>query len=754
MSRITFVDKHGNPLPIHDQESHPLLRFMDSDPRRAVTKQYAGRWYVQVPKGINPAVRVETGENDAGEFKPLIQKKEPSTYELPQSLSIPAAGVLRFVDRQGTDSLVALSPSLYVQPASLKEEEYTNLLRRLGNLCVAVGSATLAPIPDTVVGGPVTDGEGEPDDPRFRPISLYLRLARVMQRQWPLIQNTPARRVAYRIQHINTRRASNSAQVAQKRAKHPGRRRLSILGRQEVTDTQENEVLAFVLQRVLIDQGPVLIQQLKSIKDNDLRWSAPLYDLVEKKKKDVRAQRTELVKSVQSKIHEVQKTIKWAKRQARAPIIASCGEQPELPSSPSRQLMRSAEYGPVYRALIEYLNHQPTTLDPRDQGLLYSIRERGILPTRDLYEKWVFMELYGQLILSFGFEPESSADNLFAVVSAQNGLLKLDSGTTFSLVRRVAENSGRKSHSKIRIELSYEPRVDRSNRDGYLKPDVYARVKRDRRSALEFAFDAKYRSYASMSGSGYASKEISKYGESHYFWDLLGTARDKYLHQLGTIGAFIIHSDPEKDSYWGGFPIGELEGSKQQTDTDKFVSHRFGSIFSTPDGPGQGLRRLEKLWRCILAYHCKLDDICWTCGSRVQPTRVTQAGKESRYGKGRLYQCCDRFWIVTNCTNSGKHKLVKYGRESFHAIKDDDPWSCTCPTCGDLHGQTDENPNPSPPTCKKCGGSGHIPSYSHVAGGVCFRCGGSGDRRTKKQKTANTPNQPDETFAPDDELPF
>lgn len=29
-------------------------------------------------------------------------------------------------------------------------------------------------------------------------------------------------------------------------------------------------------------------------------------------------------------------------------------------------------------------------------------------------------------------------------------------------------------------------------------------------------------------------------------------------------------------------------------------------------------------------------------------------------------------------------------------------------------------------SCSRCGGSGDIPSYKHVEGGVCFRCGGSG----------------------------
>lgn len=31
--------------------------------------------------------------------------------------------------------------------------------------------------------------------------------------------------------------------------------------------------------------------------------------------------------------------------------------------------------------------------------------------------------------------------------------------------------------------------------------------------------------------------------------------------------------------------------------------------------------------------------------------------------------------------------------------------------------------------CPKCGGTGHIREYSHVSGGICFHCNGSGKAR-------------------------
>jgi len=35
-------------------------------------------------------------------------------------------------------------------------------------------------------------------------------------------------------------------------------------------------------------------------------------------------------------------------------------------------------------------------------------------------------------------------------------------------------------------------------------------------------------------------------------------------------------------------------------------------------------------------------------------------------------------------------------------------------------------PATSSPACPKCGGSGRIPEFRHVAGGECFACGGTG----------------------------
>lgn len=69
----------------------------------------------------------------------------------------------------------------------------------------------------------------------------------------------------------------------------------------------------------------------------------------------------------------------------------------------------------------------------------------------------------------------------------------------------------------------------------------------------------------------------------------------------------------------------------------------------------------------------------------------------------------------------------------------------TCPDCGktadnwlDLLGCCEPAPSTTSPElagvtpepesrpCGRCGGSGKIRGYEHVAGGICFRCSGSG----------------------------
>lgn len=137
--------------------------------------------------------------------------------------------------------------------------------------------------------------------------------------------------------------------------------------------------------------------------------------------------------------------------------------------------------------------------------------------------------------------------------------------------------------------------------------------------------------------------------------------------------------------------------------------------------------------RCILVYHARLDDVCWTCRSRVPAEQVNNEGEATGKGVGALYRCCDRFWIVTNCTGDPrgttirKHYLVKYGRDSFHRTKEEDPWSCVCPECGDLFGH--EAPRPQRRTCYHCSGQGYVNRSTWLRyhpEGMCFECQGSG----------------------------
>lgn len=54
-----------------------------------------------------------------------------------------------------------------------------------------------------------------------------------------------------------------------------------------------------------------------------------------------------------------------------------------------------------------------------------------------------------------------------------------------------------------------------------------------------------------------------------------------------------------------------------------------------------------------------------------------------------------------------------------HFFRDGSPFTGSAADIA--HGSTTVRMN-----CGKCGGTGNLPSYRHVAGGVCFRCGGNG----------------------------
>jgi hypothetical protein len=51
--------------------------------------------------------------------------------------------------------------------------------------------------------------------------------------------------------------------------------------------------------------------------------------------------------------------------------------------------------------------------------------------------------------------------------------------------------------------------------------------------------------------------------------------------------------------------------------------------------------------------------------------------------------------------------------------------------------------NGSKPVCYKCGGAGKFAAFSHIAGGACFACGGTGLAAGKAPKPAAPPTAAD-----------
>lgn len=746
MSGLQFVDENGQPLSTTDNSDHPILRFFDGDRRKAVTKEYAGPWYVCVDEGVTPHVQVEEG----GEV--THTKLEPAggedRYQLPNR-DPGKAGLLTFYDKVDKGEYEPLSPDLYVRPGSLTEDEYNRLLRRIGELAIATESAKRAPIPDSAVGGISDEEAGIPDEPQFRAAKLYLRLAEVAKEQWPLIAENPSQEIGYRTRSVDVRRSRSSSQVAKRRAQRPQKQKVTVRKPAQVTATPSNQAVAFTLSRILVQQAPLLIDQLSNVTSNVVQWDAPLYDIIREEREEAERARKRLKRVAGTLTEKIEKVESWAQKRAQQSFVSQYGLHPELPRHPTRRLMRSKTYGPLYQALLDYLDHQTSSLDPREEGLVDVVRNRGVLRTQDLYEKWVFLEIYGQLILSFGFEPAEDGKDPFSDADITSGMLQLPEGSSYHLSRSLSKK-GRKWG--IDAELSYDRKIfDPPNyNSSHLRPDAYLDIHFDRHGEVEtiaqhtsehfqFAFDAKYRCYGALRGSDFRKEEVQEYNGLHFFLDLLETAREKYFEGLDSDAAFVIHSDPEWDSYWGEKPVEDLPGGEAQPGAEGFVNHRFGSIFSTPDGDEEGIQRIERLLRCVLMYHCKIDAYCWTCGEWVAPKQVTKGGEESQKGKGLLYQCCDRFWIVTNCTGNekgNKHRLVKFN-DPFHATDEDkdSKWSCICPKCGDLFGDEQEWEYQRV-ECPRCNGRGVIPRWNHIADGRCLKskggCGGDGYLKKKQ----------------------
>jgi hypothetical protein len=653
------------------------VRPSDADGRYVCIPEFPWRWFVRwVDEARVDAPAVEIG----GNLVPLdsCPAGEPGGFHLPKGARPfgQTGGVCRFYDR-GSTTAREVFPRLYVEPP-MEPQVYAAILDRLRERAVAVKSAIVAPLRTRQ-----TDGRTAPDGgcslelQRDRAAGeRFLELFRVVQEQLDLILRNPARSLRHAPCVVDTRRPTDRSTGRAAKTPRPEGTRTYDMGLLESADTTENQFLAHVLSGTLLAGANGVADHLseraheRRREATDLEAPGPYRQLWLGLPVKLRNEADE----IDSLAREVRRAGEWAAARLADPFFAELSlDRPS--GAPSRRLTDSPEYGPLYDAYRTYCSGSLLGVVETPDPSRITLRERPVDRLVNLYEKWVFLEVYAILVETFGFVPDSSAGQPctpFDESDRTDLIPDLRRGQTFRLSwsPRTVHPPGRPE--KVTIDLHYD--VEHYDASGKPKrPDVRLEVSFDDTWAMECVLDAKY-------------KKVLLEKDESYIFDMLakGVFENEYLERFGP--TFLIHPSPAAGlTILGEQPLGMLGRERSEhldIPYDEWPRHRYGSVYALPDD--QGKANLRRLLDCILMYHMGLDDVCWRCGDYLLPEPVPRKDDPSRPGRGKAFICRahGEFSVRTNCPGAGKHKLIKRGSRSFHATASHDKWICICPECG------------------------------------------------------------------------
>lgn len=676
-----------------DKETPNTPTKLDFNERGLAVVDEYDSWFIKSPLGQDDTLHMHWKEDFLAldwsqAYGGFVWPKGTRKTERALKDSKHAIGVLRLYRRVEGEGFVDLRCPMFITAASLEQHEYPLLLDRLGQLAVSDYGAVVAPIAGPLPTGLAVHGLLM-HNPILRQALKLVEFYTVLRTQWDVIAATPAFAMTRSMQKVPVSRrqvASQSGAVIQQ-SKRPGATHIWMHQLEQNYDSPENRFVAYALRdlqlrsRIVIaglrDQASALLKGTPSPPRNELTAVA-LW-------RQGRATAQQAVDYLNDQISRLERVDQWVQSVKGNGLTG--GLRPELPRHPSLRLTRSPGYSPVYSAFRELTDgeSQHATVDTTLVGLM----ERRVKPVTELYEIWVFVEVYAMLVERFGFQPVNGGP--FAHLELQDGRLKLQRGQRYELELRLEGSV----HDVYRIALTYEPPdvypacgprkrcylpgvcsrgqlqcwMDASRKDTS-GPDVVMETEY-RGVSHRFAIDAKYRRY-NVQKPG--QKEIKKFGyEDQAATDILGHAKQKYLDGKQYDAAFLVHSDPGM-TYWGAEPYSIVPWRERKASLPAFPGHHYGAVFAVPFNTGN----METMLRCLLMYHAEWYNVCWVCRTRIVPQPGTGL-------VGKIYQCefGHDFWVVSNCQSPRHHRLVKMGERSFHKTKPGNPWNCVCPECGD-----------------------------------------------------------------------
>ena len=600
------------------------------------------------------------------------------------------AGKLALYDQEGKE----LSPYLYIFTDAISEEDYKAILDRLGQLAIAYESGVLVPV--TVL----RENPDLEEKEHLAKGDAFVNLASTIEKNWKNIQRSPAKEIKLetKIIDLTNLQAVHSVRAINHAVQKPHQRRQQILERQETYDSEENRFLVHVLKEILIPKAKPLADyfriQAANIKEinrqPDAKRHGPNYLKLWYERRVKIDQEANRLESQAAKIERIiNKAEEYLKEPFLKDITISAGR-----FRPSAKIAISKVYGPIYKAYHDYLNNAKSSLQ---RSLIWALEEKSVRRVSNLYELWVFFEVYARLVHDFGFFPDGESP--FDKVEVFDGEISLPQGISYKL-SFIPKNQLSKD-PMCTATLSYSPKIRPRQCNKFKKcfdlnvcPSLpcYNEIENGNWETLEpditltlqtgthmkkFALDVKYRNYADMK---YVSEKDKKYKvDTPFEVDLFGTAKMKYLNGLEYDASFVLHSDPDsKYTVFGEEPF-KPTPLRERANGEWWPGHKIGAVCVTPSHQ----KGLNSLLRCFLMYHARLVSVCWNplCHTFL----VEGNGMTKSNYKGDYYQCpdCGEFWISQHCRSPQHHQLVKMGKASFHKNSAQNEWSCICPACGD-----------------------------------------------------------------------
>ena len=600
---------------------------------------------------------------------PKIRKGRPE-----QSRSKGYIGTVSlYKDEACTESLM---PVLRVHSTNLTREEFVEILEDLRNQVYAVS------IYSTHLQVMGTDNYNAGD---MMPLAKFLRVLAALEpvvdvyrKQLKMIRRNPARKIIRVPKVMSMERAVSKGHIAQTFRVPEDRRKVLVVGRESTLDTPEQRFITSTSSQLLQD-GRAVLSWLRSRLEELSRGETdaaigqkfyPHVSNVREKFRAIQAKKGVHPKSVSDAVNvrtaremiaRISKKIEGLQVQIGNPQMDIEGTRVR-----TNKLEMSLEYAPVLRAWTDF-SRQSTGFD-RTSGLLNELDERTVAPSPILYERWVTVRIYSEL-LRRGFHPVIGQANLIDLMSVTDGEVVLKQGALdIALTAEFASKS-------VGVRIRHEPIMNRKDGKGYRLPDLVLDITVTKEDGTldsqVWILDAKFKDYQ-VAAPPTQIEDQELYG-SHFFADLLGVAEVKYRRGLGVFGSAIVHPNVSLEFLY-------LDEIKSDDWRDTYIKSPCAhTVMALPLRPGsESDSQVSRIFKVIFGYHMKLDDICWICGSAAEKHPVPGA-------QGDGYTCpgCGAFWISHRCFGCHHEPLLKFASGPIHRTEEGQPFNVHCPECGE-----------------------------------------------------------------------